>query len=949
MAQEHETTRRLGYLRCGVGGRPAAVQTRSGAGGIPDAVGETGRFATDSSCHEASAEAPANRARSRAADRPVALRAGHLVALALAAASVGAASGQAPVFEGWQFETSLAEFGGATFSVIDVFAKFDSTTANVLNVFNGNIVNAGGEPFRHSDFNTLSNLAGGWSVGVSFDTVSISSSVDSFVLVGGPIGAANTTSLDGGFSPNTGPTIANNAGWFNLNPIGPQGRVDPKTLRIQVARLVIAAADLPATLRWRANIGFNAGPGTSAQFGYGGGSGSGPLFEVPYAGGATCPAPQLGVDFQRLAAGGGASAVSIDASCVWEAISNEDWVVVDPGSASGSGGGEVQFSLSENISTAIRVAEIAVTTSGGSATIQIEQTGRGEVEGWGLPKYGLNAPPSGLPAPMIQVSANRRNNAGVLADGTVAVWGLDTDGQSNPPPELLDPSTAALVQVSMGQRHVVALRSDGTVFAWGRNADGQCNVPPGLQSISIAAGRAHSLAVRADGTVAAWGRNQVGQCDVPAGLAGAIAVAAGDWHSVALRSNGSVVAWGDDSFGQSTVPEGLTGVSAIAAGRNHTLALRSDGTVVAWGDDRSGQSTVRADLADPATANVVVISGGRTFSVVLRGDGTIVYMGTPPNGAGTPPAGLNDAFTIAAGDDATLVLTPPVIAPPPMAGGATIGGGQQAATILVPEHFRTIGEAVAVAGSGSVILVGPGVYPERLDLGDRGLTIAATGRRGEVLIDANGQRGSTVTIGSPEGVPSGLITRVVGFTIAGGDAESGGGVLVQRAIAEILDCVVHSNRAATGGGIAVRHADLSLVSSDVTGNAAAIGGGLLAVASSVWIDSSSLNSNRADLAGGGVWADDESIVAGGMYSLCDNLPEQAVYEGEAPSVDPQACPMLGDLDGDGAIGASDVAALLAAWGECVGCPADLDGDGRVDARDLSILLAEWAIAMGGGR
>ena len=48
-----------------------------------------------------------------------------------------------------------------------------------------------------------------------------------------------------------------------------------------------------------------------------------------------------------------------------------------------------------------------------------------------------------------------------------------------------------------------------------------------------------------------------------------------------------------------------------------------------------------------------------------------------------------------------------------------------------------------------------------------------------------------------------------------------------------------------------------------------------------------------------------------------------------------------DLDGDGSVGAGDLAILLAGWGACAGCPADLDGDGSVGASDLASLLAAW--------
>ncbi len=55
--------------------------------------------------------------------------------------------------------------------------------------------------------------------------------------------------------------------------------------------------------------------------------------------------------------------------------------------------------------------------------------------------------------------------------------------------------------------------------------------------------------------------------------------------------------------------------------------------------------------------------------------------------------------------------------------------------------------------------------------------------------------------------------------------------------------------------------------------------------------------------------------------------------------------ILGDLDGDGAVGILDFLALLATWGPCpappTDCPADLDGDGMVGINDFLILLGNW--------
>jgi hypothetical protein len=50
-------------------------------------------------------------------------------------------------------------------------------------------------------------------------------------------------------------------------------------------------------------------------------------------------------------------------------------------------------------------------------------------------------------------------------------------------------------------------------------------------------------------------------------------------------------------------------------------------------------------------------------------------------------------------------------------------------------------------------------------------------------------------------------------------------------------------------------------------------------------------------------------------------------------------PIQSDLDGNGSVGGSDLAVLLAGWGGTG--PADLNGDGAVSAADLTILLSNW--------
>jgi hypothetical protein len=53
-----------------------------------------------------------------------------------------------------------------------------------------------------------------------------------------------------------------------------------------------------------------------------------------------------------------------------------------------------------------------------------------------------------------------------------------------------------------------------------------------------------------------------------------------------------------------------------------------------------------------------------------------------------------------------------------------------------------------------------------------------------------------------------------------------------------------------------------------------------------------------------------------------------------------ACVVVGDLNGDGAVTGADLGILLGAWGSDDEI-ADLDGDGVVDGQDLGILLGAW--------
>jgi hypothetical protein len=102
---------------------------------------------------------------------------------------------------------------------------------------------------------------------------------------------------------------------------------------------------------------------------------------------------------------------------------------------------------------------------------------------------------------------------------------------------------------------------------------------------------------------------------------------------------------------------------------------------------------------------------------------------------------------------------------------------------------------------------------------------------------------------------------------------------------------------------------------------------------------------RYDGSGGGTGID---IGALGFASIRFVRFDGPLVSGFSPEIDAvadvAALPPDADLDGDGGVGAADLATLLARWGTS-DAAADLDADGIVGAADLAAMLAAWT---GGG-
>jgi hypothetical protein len=92
----------------------------------------------------------------------------------------------------------------------------------------------------------------------------------------------------------------------------------------------------------------------------------------------------------------------------------------------------------------------------------------------------------------------------------------------------------------------------------------------------------------------------------------------------------------------------------------------------------------------------------------------------------------------------------------------------------------------------------------------------------------------------------------------------------------------------------------------------------------------------------------QSRLYGGIHPDFDDFPGRVLgsevggkaFARAVALFEPLDEPCAADIDGDGAVGATDIAALLSAWGTA-NAAADITGNGVVDAQDLAALLSAW--------
>lgn len=178
-----------------------------------------------------------------------------------------------------------------------------------------------------------------------------------------------------------------------------------------------------------------------------------------------------------------------------------------------------------------------------------------------------------------------------LANNTLACWGLNDVGQLGYSTDgplgdfhythqagTVEANGSLFLEVSTGNRHTCGVVNNGSVKCWGLNSNGQLgngaetgpNIVPGAvigitsPAIAVALGAYHSCVLGENGGVQCWGSNGAGQLGDETRSAGL------DYATPGIATN-------------------LTGAIAISAGAGHTCAALAAGGVRCWGSNTSGQ------------------------------------------------------------------------------------------------------------------------------------------------------------------------------------------------------------------------------------------------------------------------------------------------------------------------------------------------------------------------
>ena len=235
-----------------------------------------------------------------------------------------------------------------------------------------------------------------------------------------------------------------------------------------------------------------------------------------------------------------------------------------------------------------------------------------------------------------QVAGGNSFVGAIKTDGTLWMWGdngvgelgtNDTTSRSSPIQTVSAGNNWK--QVSCGENHTAAIKTDGTLWLWGRNSEGQLGTndingrSSPIQTVSggtnwkqVSCGEEYTAAIKTDGTLWLWGQNGFGGQTGKLGTNDTInrsspiqtvsggtnwkQVACGNMHTGAIKTDGTLWMWGDAGdgrLGNNSITDVSSPVQTVSGGTNwkqvdcgsdHTAAIKTDGTLWTWGSNAVG-------------------------------------------------------------------------------------------------------------------------------------------------------------------------------------------------------------------------------------------------------------------------------------------------------------------------------------------------------------------------
>ena len=255
--------------------------------------------------------------------------------------------------------------------------------------------------------------------------------------------------------------------------------------------------------------------------------------------------------------------------------------------------------------------------------------------------------------------------AGIKTDGTLWVWGVNTNGNIGDNTTVNKSSPVQTVtfasdwkQVSISRHLSAAIKKNGTLWTWGLNTNGELGDNTAVSKSSpvqtvafntnwmqVACGYYHVSAIKSDGTLWSWGLNANGQLgdntttdrsspvQTTAFGSNWRQVSCGYRYTVATKTDGTLWSWGRNARGQlgdNTTISKSSPVQTFAYGTNwrktidcqsnfsySSGAIKTDGTLWIWGRNAYGElgDNTTVDKSSP----IQTVSGGTSWKMVAGG------------------------------------------------------------------------------------------------------------------------------------------------------------------------------------------------------------------------------------------------------------------------------------------------------------------------------------------